>query len=66
MVLWDIIVKFVDYKLKELPEQSDPWFPSLQVHNPVVWSHWPLSLHGGLPPGHDLSRNISCIDVYFS
>ena len=38
-----------------LPEQSDPWFPSLQVHRPVVWSHWPLPLQGGMPPGQDLS-----------
>ena len=38
-----------------LPEQSVPWFPWLQVHNPVVWLHCPFPLHGEFPPGHDLS-----------
>ena len=42
-------------KLIILPEQSKPWFPSLHVQSPVVRSHSPFPLQGGLPPGHDLS-----------
>ena len=30
------VVYIIAIHHKELPEQSDPWFPSLHVHNPVV------------------------------
>ena len=39
-----------------LPEQSFPWCPTLQLHNPVVRSHCPFPLHGMSPPGQDLSE----------
>ena len=40
---------------KSIPEQSAPRFPSLQVHNPVLRSHWPFPLQAVPIPGQDIS-----------
>ena len=38
------------------PEQSEPWWPSLHVHSPIVKSQIPLPEQGFWSPGHDMSK----------
>ena len=45
-----------------LPEQSEPWWPILQVHCPIVKSQCPFPLQGSGPsPGHNIPASFKLL-----